>query len=35
MDPLDFEVRDGRLWVRWQDFQIGTPRTRRDWRLKN
>lgn len=24
MDPLEFEIRDGRLWVRWQDFKIGT-----------
>jgi menaquinol-cytochrome c reductase iron-sulfur subunit len=23
MDRLDFEVRSGRLWVRWQDFKIG------------
>ncbi|OAI47699.1 hypothetical protein AYO44_09050 [Planctomycetaceae bacterium SCGC AG-212-F19] len=23
MDPLDFEVRAGRLRVRWQDFKIG------------
>jgi menaquinol-cytochrome c reductase iron-sulfur subunit len=23
MDPLKFEVRQGRLWVRWQDFKIG------------
>jgi Rieske Fe-S protein len=23
MDLLDFEVRQGRLWVRWQDFKIG------------
>lgn len=23
MDPLDFEVRNGRLWVRWRDFKIG------------
>ncbi len=23
MDPLEFEVRQGRLWVRWQDFKIG------------
>lgn len=23
MDPLSFEVRAGRLWVRWQDFKIG------------
>ncbi len=23
MDPLAFEVRAGRLWVRWQDFRIG------------
>jgi Rieske Fe-S protein len=23
MDPLEFEVRAGRLWVRWQDFRIG------------
>jgi Rieske Fe-S protein len=23
MDPLDYEVRAGRLWVRWQDFKIG------------
>jgi hypothetical protein len=25
MDPLEFEVRQGRLWVRWQDFKIGVP----------
>jgi menaquinol-cytochrome c reductase iron-sulfur subunit len=25
MDPLDFEVRAGRLWVRWQEFKIGVP----------
>jgi Rieske Fe-S protein len=25
MDALDFEVRAGRLWVRWQDFKIGIP----------
>ncbi|HEV3255961.1 MAG TPA: ubiquinol-cytochrome c reductase iron-sulfur subunit [Gemmataceae bacterium] len=24
MDSLDFEVRAGQLWVRWQDFKIGT-----------
>ena len=23
LDPLDYEVRAGRLWVRWQDFKIG------------
>jgi Rieske Fe-S protein len=23
MDPLEFQVRAGRLWVRWQDFRIG------------
>jgi Rieske Fe-S protein len=23
MDPLEFEVRAGRLWVKWQDFRIG------------
>jgi len=23
MDSLPFEVRSGRLWVRWQDFKIG------------
>jgi Rieske Fe-S protein len=23
MDPLEFEVRAGRLWVRWEDFKIG------------
>lgn len=23
MDPLEFEVRQGRLWIRWQDFKIG------------
>jgi Rieske Fe-S protein len=23
MDSLESEVRDGRLWVRWQDFKIG------------
>ncbi len=26
MDPLAFEVRAGRLWVRWQDFKIGVPK---------
>jgi menaquinol-cytochrome c reductase iron-sulfur subunit len=25
MDALDFEVRGGRLWVRWQEFKIGVP----------
>jgi Rieske Fe-S protein len=25
MDALDFEVRGGRLFVRWQDFKIGVP----------
>lgn len=23
MDSLEFEVRAGRLWIRWQDFKIG------------
>ena len=23
MDPLEFEIRTGRLWVRWRDFKIG------------
>jgi Rieske Fe-S protein len=23
MDPLAYEIRAGRLWVRWQDFKIG------------
>jgi Rieske Fe-S protein len=23
MDPLEFEIRGGHLWVRWQDFKIG------------
>jgi Rieske Fe-S protein len=23
MDSLEFEIRAGRLWVRWQDFKIG------------
>jgi menaquinol-cytochrome c reductase iron-sulfur subunit len=23
MDSLDFEVQNGRLWIRWQDFKIG------------
>jgi menaquinol-cytochrome c reductase iron-sulfur subunit len=23
MDSLDFEIRNGHLWVHWQDFQIG------------
>ncbi|HSV15406.1 MAG TPA: Rieske (2Fe-2S) protein, partial [Tepidisphaeraceae bacterium] len=23
MDPMEFEIRDGHLWVRWQDFKIG------------
>jgi hypothetical protein len=23
MDGLDFQIRDGHLWVRWQDFRIG------------
>jgi Rieske Fe-S protein len=25
MDSLEFEIRGGRLWVRWQDFKIGVP----------
>jgi menaquinol-cytochrome c reductase iron-sulfur subunit len=25
MDPLECRVRDGRLWVRWQDFKNGSP----------
>jgi menaquinol-cytochrome c reductase iron-sulfur subunit len=25
MDTLEFQVRDGRLWVRWQDFKISVP----------
>ncbi len=25
LDSLESQVRDGRLWVRWQDFRIGTP----------
>jgi menaquinol-cytochrome c reductase iron-sulfur subunit len=25
LDPLDFQVRDNRLWVRWQDFKISVP----------
>jgi menaquinol-cytochrome c reductase iron-sulfur subunit len=23
LDPIPFEIRDGRLWVRWEDFKIG------------
>jgi len=23
LDPLQFEIRGGRLWVRWEDFKIG------------
>jgi hypothetical protein len=23
MDPLEYEVRAGRLWVRWEEFKIG------------
>jgi menaquinol-cytochrome c reductase iron-sulfur subunit len=23
LDPLQFEIRSGRLWVRWEDFKIG------------
>ncbi len=23
LDPLSFEIRAGRLWVRWEDFKIG------------
>ncbi len=26
MDSLEFEVRAGRLWVRWQDFKIGVAK---------
>ena len=26
MDPLDWEVRSGRLFVRWQDFKIGVEK---------
>ena len=25
MDPLEFEMRDDHLWVRWQDFRISVP----------
>ena len=25
MDPLDFQIRDDHLWVRWQDFKVGVP----------
>jgi menaquinol-cytochrome c reductase iron-sulfur subunit len=25
LDPLEFEVRSGHLWVRWQDFKFGAP----------
>jgi Rieske Fe-S protein len=25
MDRLEYEVRGGRLWVRWEDFKIGVP----------
>lgn len=25
MDKLEFQIRDGHLWVRWQDFRIGVP----------
>jgi menaquinol-cytochrome c reductase iron-sulfur subunit len=25
MDPLDFQVRDGHLWIRWEDFKISVP----------
>ncbi len=27
LDPLEFEVRSGKLWVRWQDFKIGVDKT--------
>jgi Rieske Fe-S protein len=27
MDALEFEVRAGRLWVRWQDFKIGVDKS--------
>jgi hypothetical protein len=23
MDTLDYQIRDGHLWVRWQDFRTG------------
>jgi menaquinol-cytochrome c reductase iron-sulfur subunit len=23
MDPLPYEIHDGQLWVRWEDFKIG------------
>jgi Rieske Fe-S protein len=23
MDPLEFEIREGRIWIHWQDFKIG------------
>jgi Rieske Fe-S protein len=25
MDPLEHEVRGGRLWIQWVDFKIGVP----------
>jgi Rieske Fe-S protein len=26
LDPLEFQVRSGKLWVRWQDFKIGVDK---------
>lgn len=26
LDPLDYEIRNGRLWIRWLDFRQGTSR---------
>jgi hypothetical protein len=25
MDSLDSQIRNGHLWVRWQDFRISAP----------
>ncbi len=26
MDPLPYEIHDGQLWVKWEDFKIGVAR---------
>lgn len=26
LDPLDYEIRNGRLWIRWVDFRQGTSK---------
>ena len=34
MDALEFQVRSGQLWVRWQDFKIGVAQRVREFGIR-